>query len=176
MEIQLIVLLTIVLIIASVTDLRVQKIPNWLTFPTMLSGLIYHSFMNGLDGLLFSGQGLLLGVAILIIPFLMGGMGAGDAKLLGAVGAFLGPRGVCNAAIFTFIAGGIYTIVLLLIHRKVCRSLVSKWVNTLKVYFGSGCFVQTQVEGKPKLYYGLAIASGTFYTIWWQLGNQGYPL
>jgi len=66
------IFLSAVLIVASVNDLRFQKIPNLLTYPAMAVALVYHFVMNGLNGLLFSAVGLALGIAILIIPYLMG--------------------------------------------------------------------------------------------------------
>jgi prepilin peptidase CpaA len=175
----LIIFLIVVLVIAAVIDLRVQKIPNLLTFTTMILALAYHGVMNGLDGLLFSSGGLLLGIAIFILPYLMGGMGAGDAKLMGAVGAVLGPRGVFNAAVFTVVVGGIYALVLLLAHRKVCRGLITKSATTLKMFAVTGQLIRipaAENEEKPKLCYGIAIASGALFTIWWKLSNHGFPL
>jgi prepilin peptidase CpaA len=175
----LIIFLVIVLVIAAVIDFRVQKIPNLLTFPTIVLALAYHGVMNGPDGLLFSSGGLVLGVAIFILPYLMGGMGAGDAKLMGAVGAVLGPRGVFNAAVFTAIIGGIYALMLLLAHRKVGRSLITRSAATLKMFAVTGQLIQmpeAENEEKPKLCYGIAIASGALFTIWWQLSNHGFPL
>jgi prepilin peptidase CpaA len=150
-----------------------------LTLPTMVLALAYHGTMNGLDGLLFSSGGLLLGVAIFIPPYLMGGMGAGDVKLMGAAGTVLGPRGVFNVAVFTAVIGGIYALVLLLAHQKVGRSLITRYATTLKIFAVTGQFIQipaAENEERPKLYYGLAIASGALFTIWWQLSSQGLPL
>ncbi len=175
----LIIFLLIVLVIAAVIDFRVQKIPNLLTFPTMILALACHGVMNGMDGLLFSSGGLLVGVAIFVLPYLMGGMGAGDAKLMGAVGAVLGPRGVFNAAVFTAIIGGIYALVLLLVYHRVGRGLITRSATTLKIFVGTGQFIripEAENEEKPKLCYGIAIASGALFTIWWQLSNHGFPL
>jgi prepilin peptidase CpaA len=179
MNFSLITFLVIVLVIAAVIDFRVQKIPNLLTFPTMILALACHAVMNGMDGVIFCLQGLILGVAILILPYLMGGMGAGDAKLMGAVGAVLGSRGVFNAAVFTAIVGGFYALVLLLAHRKAGRSIITRSATTLKLFAATGHLIQmpeTENEEKPKLCYGIAIASGTLFTIWWQLSNKAFPL
>ena len=175
----LITFLVIVLVIAALIDFRVQKIPNLLTFPTMILALAFHGVMNGMEGLLFSSGGLILGIAIFILPYLMGGMGAGDAKLMGAVGAVLGSRGVFNAAVFTAIVGGIYALLLLLAHRKVGRSIIIRSATTLKLFATTGHLIQmpeTENEEKPKLCYGIAIAAGALFTIWWQLSNRGFPL
>ena len=71
----LIIFLSIILIAAAVNDLRFQKIPNLLTYPSMAIAVGCHVVMNGLDGLLFSAGDLALGIAVFILPYLMGGMG-----------------------------------------------------------------------------------------------------
>ena len=101
----LILSVSCVLIAAAIYDFRYQKIPNVLTFPTMIIALAYFGVTRGLEGFLFSAGGLGLGIAILIIPYLMGGMGAGDVKLLGAAGAVLGPLGIFNAFVLTAFIG-----------------------------------------------------------------------
>ena len=58
-----------VLIAAAILDLRCQKIPNALTFPTILIALSYAGFTRGVDCLLFSTGGMLLGMATLIVPY-----------------------------------------------------------------------------------------------------------
>jgi prepilin peptidase CpaA len=68
--------LTVVLLFASANDLLFHKIPNWLTYSTMIGGVVYYFHLKDLDGLLFSMGGISLGMAVLIIPFLMGGMEA----------------------------------------------------------------------------------------------------
>ena len=69
-----------VLMIAAFTDIRSQRIPNTLTYASMVFFLVFHVQGNGLQGLLFSLSGLALGMAFLILPYMMGGMGAGPGK------------------------------------------------------------------------------------------------
>jgi len=82
--------LSVILVFAGIIDYKKQKIPNYLTFPTVITALIYHFFLNGMNGVGFSLGGMFAGIALLIIPYAMGGMGAGDVKLLGAIGSFVG--------------------------------------------------------------------------------------
>ena len=175
----LIILLACVLIAAAIIDIRVQKIPNLLTYPVMIIALVYHSIMNGFEGLLFGAEGLILGIAIFVLPYLMGGMGAGDVKLMGAVGAVIGPRGVFNASLFTAIIGGIYAFVLLLFQYKDCLGVITRSVTMLKTYAVTGHFIRipaAEDQKKPKLCYGLAIASGALFTICWKLSKHSFPL
>ena len=79
--------LLLFLVLAAFFDLTRQKIPNYLTLPAIGWGLASHLYTGRLDGFLFSFFGLLLGLAIFLIPYAMGGLGGGDVKMLGAVGA-----------------------------------------------------------------------------------------
>jgi len=97
----LIGVLIAVLIISAVIDYRLQKIPNIITYPTMALAVGFHSFTHGGNGLYFSLSGLMAGIALLILPYFLGGMGAGDAKLMGAVGAVVGPREVFIAFLYS---------------------------------------------------------------------------
>ena len=159
------VFLSSILVVAAVTDLRTQKIPNLLTFSTMFLGLVYHSIINGWSGIIFSIEGLLLGIAILIIPYIMGGMGAGDAKLMGAIGAMVGPKGVFIAFLYTAIAGGIYALIILLFNMEYFKDFMKRSLITIKSFVLTRQFISVPAEkskNKPKLCYGVSIAIGTF--------------
>jgi prepilin peptidase CpaA len=159
-----IIFLSGVLIVSAAIDFRTQKIPNLITFPTMLIALVYHCMANGLDGLLFSLGGLAVGIGLLLLPYLMGGMGAGDAKLMGAVGGVVGAKAVFFAFILTAIVGGVYALVLLIIYRQHFRGFFKKQVTTLWAFILTRKYIPDPVKaGKnsPKLCYGLAIALGT---------------
>jgi prepilin peptidase CpaA len=130
----------------------------------MLIALGYHFFLRGLDGLFFSTGGIGIGIGLLIVPYLMGGMGAGDAKLMGAIGGMIGAKGVFIAFIYTAIVGAVYALVLILIHRQYFGGFFKKQVTTLRTFILTRKYIPDPVEaGKntPKLCYGLAIALGT---------------
>ena len=90
----IIIALVLILIIASIIDYKQQRIPNIVTIPATVLALLFYWLSNGLEGFLFSIAGLFAGMGSLIIPYAMGGMGAGDVKLMGVVGSFLGAKGV----------------------------------------------------------------------------------
>ncbi len=166
-----------VLIAAAIFDLRYQKIPNALTFPTILTALAYAGFTRGLDGLLFSAGGMVLGMAILIVLYLMGGMGAGDVKLLGAVGAILGPLGVVNAFVLTAFIGVIYAVLVVLANYKQSRGFVVRIATMLKTFVCTRQFIYIPApkgEEQPKLCYGIAIALGALCTIAWKLSHHNF--
>jgi len=161
----LIIFLSSILIIAVTIDIRVRKIPNMLTFPAIVTALTFHSMTGGWKGFIFSAEGLALGIALFLIPYIMGGMGAGDAKLMGAIGATIGPKGVFLASLFTAVAGGIYALVVFLFNMQYFKGFIERSTLTLKVFAFTKNFIPIpadESEKKPRLCYGIAIAAGTF--------------
>jgi prepilin peptidase CpaA len=109
----------LVLVVATFTDLRSRRIPNWLVLPFLLAGVAVAPFRGaiafffrgdpgfyGWHGVGQSLAGLTLGAAIYGFLFWMGGMGMGDVKLVAAVGAWIGPQQLLVALILTGLAGG----------------------------------------------------------------------
>ena len=72
-------------------DLRTRRIPQVLTLGGAIAGFAFHAATGGWQGGLGSLAGWFIGIAIFLAPFALGGLGAGDVKLLGALGAWLGP-------------------------------------------------------------------------------------
>src|ERR1035437_4510687 len=97
----------IVLAVATFTDLRNRRIPNWLVLPFMLAGIAVSGWLHGWHGIDQSFAGLGLGVLIYGFLFWLGGMGAGDVKLCAAIGAWIGPNQLFIALVITAKAGGI---------------------------------------------------------------------
>jgi prepilin peptidase CpaA len=155
-----------ILLIAAACDIRSHKIPNWLTIPSFLVAVSYHATCGGVAGLIFSLQGVALGMGIFSIPYLMGGMGAGDVKLMGVVGAFLGMGKVAMALLWTAVIGGLYAIVLLTYYATLkrtirpCPSAVCPCEVREEILTPSGAKLK-----KPCLYYGVVIAIGTFLSL-----------
>ncbi len=161
----LFILLSSILVVAAIIDIRIQKIPNLLTFPTMVLGLIYNSITSGWDGLLFSLGGLALGIAIFLILYMMGGMGAGDIKLMGAVGAIIGSKGVLLTALFSAIVGGVYALIVLIFNIEYLKDLIKRSSIMIKSFVFTKQLIPIPADKslrKPKLCYGVAIAIGTF--------------
>lgn len=97
----------VVVAIATVTDLRSRRIPNWLVFPFLVLGVGASSWQHGWHGAGQSAAGIGLGLLIYGFLFWVGGMGAGDVKLCAAIGAWIGPEQLFIALIFTALAGGV---------------------------------------------------------------------
>jgi prepilin peptidase CpaA len=97
----------LVLAVATFTDLRSRRIPNWLVLPFLVAGIALSAWFHGWHGIGQSLEGF--GLALLIYGFLfwMGGMGAGDVKLCAAIGAWIGPGQLFIALVMIGIAGGV---------------------------------------------------------------------
>lgn len=99
-------------LIAAGTDLWKFKVYNALTLPALAGGLIASGLSGGWGGLAASGLGALTGFGLLVAFFAMGGVGAGDVKLLTALGAWLGPSLTLHVFLAAAIAAGLYALAL----------------------------------------------------------------
>jgi prepilin peptidase CpaA len=93
--------------VATFTDLRSRRIPNWLVLPFMAAGIAVSGWQHGWHGIGQSLSGLALGALLFGILCFMGGMGMGDVKLCAAIGAWIGPSQLVLALVLTGFAGGI---------------------------------------------------------------------
>ncbi|MEC5423992.1 prepilin peptidase [Virgibacillus sp. C22-A2] len=113
----------LILLISIITDLRNRKVLNIVTLPAILIALIYHTVITGFEGFAFSSLGFLVGLGLLFIPFILGGIGAGDVKLLAAVGAWKGTMFVLYTGVFAGVIGGIIALLILLKRKQLGSTL-----------------------------------------------------
>ncbi|MEP7340909.1 MAG: A24 family peptidase [Acidobacteriota bacterium] len=112
------VTLTIFVAAVAIFDLRQRRIPNFLVFPAALIGLALHLISDGLSGFLFAAKGLGLGFGLLLIPYLVKGMKAGDVKFLMAIGAFTGAAGIARVLLVTVLFYPLLAVVVVARERK----------------------------------------------------------
>ncbi len=150
------------LVVAAVTDVREGRIPNWLTFSLAGFGMGVLSWEHGWDGFLFSLGGLGMGLVCLMFFYIKGGMGAGDVKLLGAIGAILGPGQVVFAFAFAAMLGGLYSLALLSNQGGMRHAWDRMFLllSTLKVTSTLPVSV-APISTEPKLRYALVLGLGT---------------
>lgn len=179
--------MTLLLAAAVLEDVKHHRIPNLVAFSGAGLGILFNSVLpEGLGflsvlpgGLGFLGglEGLALGMALLLPVYWLRAMGAGDVKLMGMVGAFLGPEDVLGAVLGTFLAGGVLAIGFALKNRMVGRVFhnirTMIYLGFFKVATGSLPTMEDAPQTAGKLPYAIAIAVGTTgYLLWRAMGGR----
>ena len=162
-QIWILIAATVTVLSAAVNDYRSRLIPNFITFAAMLTGLAMHGLHNGWNGLSYSLSGLAVGGGLLSVFYLMGGMGAGDVKLLAGVGALVGAERVFAVFVLTVIAGGVMAVGQIAINQSL-KNIFSRIKSFVVAFSYKNHFrVDDQINGSAKntLPYGVAIAIGT---------------
>jgi prepilin peptidase CpaA len=156
---------------AGVWDLRTRRIPNVLTLGAAASGLVYHVVTGGLNSGLASVGGLLIGAVPMFLQFALGGMGAGDVKLMGALGAWLGPVEAFWLVLFTGMAGGVMALVIAGAHgylKQACHNLLSLFFHWQVAGLKPLPALTLEAGSSLRLAYAVPIFAGTVVTCWLQ--------
>lgn len=103
------------LAVATVTDVRTRRIPNAVSLGSVALAVAFHAFAGEGAGFALAGAGV--GGLCLLAPFLLGGMGGGDVKLLASLGAWLGPASVVVCFAYAALAGAVLSLALVLVRR-----------------------------------------------------------
>jgi prepilin peptidase CpaA len=149
-------------------DLKSRRIPNFITGPALLTGLILHGMIDGWRGLLVSlAAGLVCGVIFLVF-YLAGGMGAGDVKLITAVGCLAGFSNIAYLLILTSLAGGAMAIGLAFLRGQLKQTIFN--VAALASHHQQqGLTPHPELNvlnaSTLRLPYGIAIAAGSSITL-----------
>ncbi|MCM3765806.1 prepilin peptidase [Neobacillus niacini] len=163
------VILIIILLICLFTDLKYRKIFNIITIPTIIFAVIHNSLIAGYEGFLFSAKGFFVGLIVFLIPYLLGGMGAGDVKLMAAIGALMGTSFVFYSFIYTGLIGGFIAIVLIVKNNGLKNLIKSLIFNVVffRSNLGSIIFPIGKEKSRILFPYGIAIVLGTLCTLIW---------
>lgn len=155
-----------ILIEAAVIDGAQLRVPNWLTYHFILLGLVVSALLGGTTGLLWALAGTGLGLALLMPLYAIGGMGAGDVKLLAGIGAWFGPTMTWHAFLASAVVGGLMALVMMyrsgdfighIARMKVIADEVLKVRDPVRLS-------EIAAERKPRMLllpYGIPIAIGT---------------
>jgi len=117
----------------ALVDVRTHRIPNYLTLATALTGLSYQLAFHGGWGMADGLLGMALGFACLILPYVWGGMGAGDVKALAALGAWLGPARTLFLFFYMGVAGGLIALGVLWWRGLLWQKLRFAWAVLLNL-------------------------------------------
>jgi prepilin peptidase CpaA len=158
---------------AALLDWRSRRIPNWLTVPGLFFGVAVHTALNGWHGTLFALEGAGLALVLLLAPVLMRVLGAGDWKLMGAVGALMGPIMVLFVLFSSIFVSGLMAMVQMIRTRRVVGTFRNMVVLVRGMFaFGLKANPQASLDNPRslKLPFGVAVAAATlicFYAARW---------
>ncbi len=165
-------LVSIVLVEAAVIDGRSLRVPNWLTWHFVVSGLIFAFWKGGSALLLMSTLGAVVGLMTLLPLYSIGGMGAGDVKLMAGVGAWIGPWLTLWAFVSSAMAGGVMAAGMIVYSGELYRHLAMMHTISHEVMSFRNPVVLSEraAQRKPTmklLPYAIPIAFGTIAFFAW---------
>ena len=170
---------TITLIVAAVIDGFELKVPNWITFPMVGSGWLYstvfaqsHLGLTWYEGLCWSLAGTLVGLLTLLPLYSIGGMGAGDVKLMAGIGAWVHVKVTLWAFAVSGIIGAVLAVLMVLFQRDVSKHSGQFWMILNEITSIKDPEELSAIAAKRKssmllLPYGIPIAMGTIAYFAW---------
>ncbi len=157
-------------------DVRERRIPNWLNFLAIGVGFLLHGW-NGVSSFLNSFYGCLLGLGLFIVPFVLGWIGAGDVKLMGALGALLGVTLVPRMTLYAILAGGVLALFSLVGKKVRVGDFTSAWLDFKLLLMTHGTVKpesarQRSHKGARTVPYGVAIIVGALIAVYYDSDGQ----
>lgn len=163
-------LLLLLLVSAVVSDLRHHRIPNFLILLGLVLGLVGQVYAFGLWGAGASLLGVLVGFGVFLPLYALGGMAAGDVKLMAMVGGFLGAEGALFASLYSLVVGGLCGLLLMMVHGQLLQTLGRYWLILLaRAYMKPA---PNEIAGKP-FPYSIAILLGTLTSGYFMFTSAG---
>lgn len=155
------IMLLVVLTICTITDLKYRKIYNKVIFPFLLLAIILNSIYGGFSGLKLSIIGFATGFGMLLIPYFMGGFGAGDVKLLGLIGAIKGSQFAFYTGLYMALIGGAIAIIIIIFNKETINFIKSLFWWLVGFFRGIHYKFELPTSVLLKKYpYGVAISGG----------------
>lgn len=146
--------------IAGYTDYRCRRIPNWLTVPGLVLGIAVNSMARGWPGARDSLLGAGLGLLILFPFVLLRSLGAGDWKLIGALGAFLGPQHLITVLVAAVLIAGLMALALVIGKKRLGQTLrnIGRMLAAMASLHLPGAEVSLDNPESSKIPFGVAVA------------------
>jgi prepilin peptidase CpaA len=163
------VIVLAVALVAAAWDVATRRIPNALTFGAAAAAFVVQTYLGGWPGAATALAGCAVGVTLFFPVFALGGMGAGDVKLLGAIGAWVGPAAAIWVALYSGIAGGIAGLLVAGFSGYLGRMLTNVWC--LLMYWRVAGLrpapeLTLSTHQGPRLAYAVPVLAGLMVTIW----------
>jgi prepilin peptidase CpaA len=163
-------ILIAVLVIAAIIDYKFKKVPNILTLPVAAAGMVLAFVESGFTGLLTSTAGCFIGMALLYLPYATGGIGGGDVKLLGAIGAIKGPWFVFITFLVMALMGGLMAIFrIAFVLKRADMRILGESVRTAYYTRSLSALKLPEYAKKEKLPYAVAISAGAAAVLIWEM-------
>lgn len=142
------------------TDWRSRRIPNWLTVSAFLAGVAANTFLDGWSGLEASLLGALVGLGLLLPFVLLRSLGAGDWKLAGALGAFVGRQLLIDLLLVSILVAGLMAMALIVYKKRVVQTLrnIGHILVSLVTFRLPGARVSLDNPESLKVPYGVALS------------------
>jgi prepilin peptidase CpaA len=146
-------------------DLAVRRIPNWIIAFGLLGGFLVHG-TQGLGPFVYSLLGFIVGIAVFIVPFALGWMGAGDVKYFGVVGALLGVEWLPRVLFYSILSAGFFSVGYVAIGRFNSGFLKDAWTDCKLAILSLGRVLPESIgkrtaKGADSVPWGVAIGAGT---------------
>jgi prepilin peptidase CpaA len=159
------ILLAILVTVAAAYDIRYRRIPNWLVLAGIIAGFAFNSYSDGLSGLGRAAAGLGLGFILYFPLYILRARGAGDVKIMAAVGAIIGPGNCFWVFLLTAVLGGLIALILLLFQGRVRHTFfnvawIMKDIISLRAPYKSNEELDVTTTKGMRLPHGAMIATG----------------
>ncbi|MFQ5494150.1 MAG: prepilin peptidase [Phycisphaerae bacterium] len=165
-------------LLASWIDATQRRVPNWLNLSLIVTGFAVQAVYFGWSGLAMGGWGLLTGFGLLIVPWAMHAMGAGDVKLMAAIGVWMGPRLTLYGFALGGVLGGLAAIVMILSTGRlktayVNMGLIAMKLSNRRTLFSDFASTKSFGQTTQLLPYGVPLSVGTLVVLaakmfgWW---------
>lgn len=166
---------TVTLIVAAVIDGLQLKVPNWITFPMIISGWVWSATLSpypGWEGIMYSLIGTVVGLGLLLPAYAIGGMGAGDVKLMAGIGAWVWGTVTLYSFAVSAVVGGVIAVGMVLYGKSWNKHQGQFWMiwNEILTVKNPEKLAEIATERKPTMMllpYGIPIAIGTIAYFGW---------
>jgi len=160
-------IIVVVTSLSAFFDLKERRIPNWLILFALMAGLGLNAFY-GLQDFYLSFLGFIIGIAIFIIPFALGWLGAGDVKYFGVIGALLGPAWLPRILWYSVVAAGLMAVIVVITHRFNFSAIKTLWCDLKIAVTTLGRVLPDPVgarvaKGSKSVPWGVAFSFGTLF-------------